>query len=147
MTRAVELLSLSIVLHLVVDELEGHGLSSALRSPSGMAQQFFGLGLGMVVNVLQSTADLHRQCASLGRLSESDGQAEGRGRYNGTEDRALLRLRNDARRVGANVLVVLDKRDLKNRDIPLDEVAVDSPHCKSIVWITADAYMCPEGVG
>ena len=99
------------------------------------------------VNVLQSTADLYRQCASLGRLSESDGQAEGRGRYNGTEDRALLRLRNDARRVGANVLVVLDKRDLKNRDIPLDEVAVDCPHCKSIVWITADAYMCPEGVG
>jgi hypothetical protein len=95
------------------------------------------------VNVLHSTTDLSRQCASLGRLSESDGQADGRGRYNGAEDRALLRLRNDAGRIGANALVVLDKQDVKNREVPLDEIAVDCPHCKRVVWMTVDAYRCP----
>lgn len=95
------------------------------------------------VEVLEQTPDISRQCTSLGRLSESDGQADGRGRYDGTEDRALRRLRNDAGRIGANVLVVLDKHDVKNRDIPLEEVAVDCAHCKSVVWMTGDAYACP----
>ena len=96
------------------------------------------------VKVLQPTPDIPRQCTSLGRLSESDGQAEGSGRYNGTDQRALLRLKNDAASQGANVIVLLDMHDPKNRDVLVAEVYFDCGRCKSVALVTVDAYSCPE---
>ena len=51
MTTAVELLSLSVILDFGANEWEGHGLSAALSSPSGMAEELLTLCLAIVMIV------------------------------------------------------------------------------------------------
>ena len=95
------------------------------------------------IRVVLSETEVQSSCRLLRRLSDSDGQAAGPNSYDGSDDRAVLKIRNSAARIGANLLLVLEKGNPKYPDIPLDEIAVDCGNCKHVFWMTADAYSCP----
>lgn len=95
------------------------------------------------LKVVHAEGEVKSSCKLLGRLSDSDGEAFGPHRYDGSEDRAVLKIRNSAARLGANLMLVLENGNPKYPDIPLDEITVDCGKCKSVVWMTADLYSCP----
>jgi hypothetical protein len=110
------------------------------RSAAPVIPVFPGAGR---IKVVHSEGELHSSCRLLGRLSDSDGEAFGPSRYDGSDDRAVSKIRNSAARIGANLLLVLEKGNPRYPDIPLDEITADCGKCKHVVWMTVDAYSCP----
>lgn len=101
-----------------------------------------GASMSSRILVLPAGADAPVSCRSLGRITVSDGVAEGPRRYDGTDAGALAKLRQAAQKLGANILVPLDRMNPANRDVPLDPIYFDCPHCKQVVYATGHAYRC-----
>lgn len=85
-------------------------------------------------------------CVRLSTETVSDGKI-GRGRlgYEGTEARAVLRLRNRAAELGGDAILLVDPEAPENRGLglPVETIAMDcGGQCGSIVWKTAIVFRC-----
>lgn len=96
------------------------------------------------VLVVRSRAALPSDCRSLGALSATDGQLEGRGRYEGTEERAVRCLRTLSAQRGGNRLFLPPQGDPEYREAPLFEIVTDCADCGLEVVVLGVAYACPS---
>lgn len=72
-------------------------------------------------------------CKSIGRLTVEDGQVDaGRSNYFGSEERLLVKLRNEAQDFHANTVVIVDE---------IRKVATVKPNGLAIKWY-AEGYIC-----
>jgi len=85
-------------------------------------------------------------CQRLSLETASDGKlGEGTDGYVGTEERALLRLRNRAAEIGGDTILIVDPDDPKNRDLGLisGEVAMHCRgQCGAVVWKAGIVFRC-----
>jgi len=95
------------------------------------------------VHVAHTRAEVPTSCLELGLVSESDGIiSSDRTHYDGTVERARLRVLNRAFLMGANFVREIDKDDAQYGSVIVQDVAVDCGHCGIVVWVHMLAYSC-----
>ena len=97
---------------------------------------------GQNVRVVYDQHDVAAGCRTVAHLSAEDGITEGPGHYSGSVERAVLRLRNNAADVGANMVLLLSSRRREDPGYVVTEVAVDCPKCGQTVVVSGTAYAC-----
>jgi hypothetical protein len=98
-----------------------------------------------LIVVTHDRSAIPADCRALGFPTERDGKVEPPGAYDGTVEAIEQKLRNDAVRLGGNIVLL----PLSKPGDVLRDVSVDCDRCKIAMAIAGTVYECPkpEAVG
>jgi len=97
---------------------------------------------GRNVRVVYDQRDVAADCRAVGQMSAEDGITEGPGHYDGTEERAVLKLRNSAADAGANLILFSDPQHRRYPGYVVVEIVLDCAECGQTVTMFGTAYTC-----